>query len=355
MAQPSPILEGFHAVFRRPTLALAEITWRWAFGAAAWTLILFLLVEYLDTLPVTPRDVFFLRTRHPHLISQAIAHILSGSAQGLVTATLIVAAALTISWIFVASLGRAFTLKHLLDYLGMTNSAGLTRLRTRFWRGKGEGWRLRSLLGLNFLRATLGLAAVLGILASATVAGFASSDSYPRPGLAFLIFVPLALLVVLLWSAVNWFLSLAPVFVLHDSQDAFGSISRAVEFCYHRASAVAWSSTAFGLLHFVAFVLASTTVLIPLALVRVLPPGIVLGAILLLTMFYFAMVDFLYMGRLAAYASILQTPEEAPTESSRLSVLGSQSKTTLPSIPPSDDDILSDVPGLVPPPESPSP
>jgi hypothetical protein len=152
---------------------------------------------------------------------------------------------------------------------------------------------------------------------------------------------------------VNWFLSLAPVFVLHDSQDAFGSISCAVEFCRHRASAVAWSSTAFGLLHFVVFVLATAAVFVPLALLRVLPRGIVLGAVLLLTMLYFAMVDFLYMGRLAAYISLLHVPQEAPLESSQLSVPGSPSTTTLLPIPPSDDDILSDVPGLVPPPVKP--
>src|SRR5437879_4506051 len=285
MAQSSPILEGFRAVFRRPALALAEITWRWSFGAAACALLLLLFVEYLDTLPVTRSDVFFLRSRHPYLVSQAIAHILSGSAHRLVIATLVVAAALTISWIFVASLGRAFSLKHLLDYFGMANTAGLTLQRARFWRAKEDGWRLRSLLGLNFLRAMLGLAALFGILGSAIVAGFASSNSDPRsasgtkirnttpglgsllaalfgilgsaivagfassnsdprPGVVFLIFVPLALLVALLWSAVNWFLSLAPVFVLHDSQNAFGSMSRAAEFCRSRASAVAWSSTA---------------------------------------------------------------------------------------------------------------
>src|SRR5207244_6909817 len=103
MAQSSPILEGFRAVFRRPALALAEITWRWSFGAAACALLLLLFVEYLDTLPVTRSDVFFLRSRHPYLVSQAIAHILSGSAHRLVIATSFVAAALTISWIFVAS------------------------------------------------------------------------------------------------------------------------------------------------------------------------------------------------------------------------------------------------------------
>ena len=367
MAQSSPILEGFRAVFRRPALALAEITWRWSFGAAACALLLLLFVEYLDTLPVTRSDVFFLRSRHPYLVSQAIAHILSGSAHRLVIATLVVAAALTISWIFVASLGRAFSIKHLLDYFGMANTAGLTLQRARFWRAKEDGWRLRSLLGLNFLRAMLGLAALFGILGSAIVAGFASSNSDPRPGVVFLIFVPLALLVALLWSAVNWFLSLAPVFVLHDSQNAFGSMSRAAEFCRSRASAVAWSSTAFGLLHFVVFVLATAAVLIPLAFARVLPPGIVLGAIVLLTIFYFAMVDVLYMGRLAAYVSILQTPEQArvvspllqalspqPRPSSQLSIPSSRpTMSDFPPIPPSDDDIVSDVPGLISPSQKP--
>lgn len=354
MAQPSPILEGFRAVFRRPAFALAEITWRWAFGAAAWALVLFLLIEYLDTLPVTPGDVFFLRTRHPYLVSQAIAHILSGSAHRLVVATVVVAAALTISWIFAASLGRALTLKPLLDYFGMTNSVRLTLLQPRFWRGQEEGWRLRSLLGLSFLRAALGLAAGLGILGSAIVAGFASSDSHPRPGVVFLIFLPLALFAVFLWSAVNWFLSLAPVFVLHDSQDAFGSLSRAVEFCRSRARAVAWSGTAFGLLRFVAFVLATAAVLIPLAFARVLPPGVVLGAILLLTIFYFAMVDILYMGRLAAYISILQTPDEVQPAISQLPVPSSQPPVSdFPPMPRSDDDILSDIPGLISPSERP--
>jgi hypothetical protein len=157
---------------------------------------------------------------------------------------------------------------------------------------------------------------------------------------------------------VNWFLSLAPVFVLHDSQDAFGSLSSAVQFCRNRAGAVAWSSTAFGLLHFVVFVLATAAVFVPLAFANVLPPGIVLGAILLLTMFYFAMVDVLHMGRLAAYVSILQTPEQSLVESSPIPFLGPQpipssqtpvlssQMSDLPPIPPSDDDIVSDIPGL---------
>jgi hypothetical protein len=45
-------------------------------------------------------------------------------------------------------------------------------------------------------------------------------------------------------------------------------------------------------------------------------------------------VDFLYVGRLATYVCLLEQPEPEPVPSLH---------------PQSDDDILSDIPGLVPP------
>ena len=75
----SPTAEGFRAAFRRPLLTLAEIIWRWMVGATAATLAVFGLFEYLDTLPVTNGELLFLRTRHPYLVGEAIAHIFRGS------------------------------------------------------------------------------------------------------------------------------------------------------------------------------------------------------------------------------------------------------------------------------------
>jgi hypothetical protein len=60
----------------------------------------------------------------------------------------------------------------------------------------------------------------------------------------------------------------------------------------------------------------------------------VFGGMLLVTLLYFAVVDFLYVGRLASYVFLLEEPEP---------------ETTAVAFVPSDDDILSDVPGLVPP------
>jgi hypothetical protein len=42
-----------------------------------------------------------------------------------------------------------------------------------------------------------------------------------------------------------------------------------------------------------------------------LPPAAVAGGVLALTLLYFAAVDFLYIGRLAAYVAIAEMPERS--------------------------------------------
>src|SRR4030088_505925 len=116
MSRPSPTLEGFRFAFRHPLLPLAEITWRWSVGATVCALLGFSFFEYLNTLPVNSGELLFLRSRQPILISRAIAHILRGSLARVSMAALLGAAALTVLWIVAASLGRAITVRALLDY-----------------------------------------------------------------------------------------------------------------------------------------------------------------------------------------------------------------------------------------------
>src|SRR5437879_5144280 len=111
----SPTVEGFRAAFRRPSLTLAEITWRWTMGATAVALFVFGLFEYLSSLHVTKGELLFLRTRHPYLVGEAIAHILRGSLNRAVMAGLLAALMLTILWIMAASVGRIATVRALLD------------------------------------------------------------------------------------------------------------------------------------------------------------------------------------------------------------------------------------------------
>ena len=293
-------------MFRRPSLGFAEIAWRWSFGAAAGLLILFSFFEYLDTLPVTRADLLLLRTRHPALISQVIAHIFRGSGSRVVETIIVLAAALSLGWMGIAGLARAATLKALLSYFGE---------RGEFMRSSSEKWlvgervcRVRSLFGLNFFRVGVALAATVGCLAAFLVGGAASSTENPSPATAFLIAMSLCLLVWLIWSCLNWLLSLAAIEVVANGRDTFGAIASAVDLCRARLGPIAAVGTWFGLAHIAAFVVATSLVAFPLGLGSILPAAVVVGGVLLITLVYFAVVDFLYMGRLAAYVAILESP-----------------------------------------------
>jgi hypothetical protein len=334
MAAWSPTIEGFRSIFRRPSLPLAEVAWRWSFGAAAFVLIGLGFLEYLDTLPVSRTDMLMLRTGHPVLVSNAISHIARGSGFRLVMAFVFLFSTLVILWVLVASIGRAATLDTLITYIRKQARAALNQVPgvaidavppTSEVVGPPSGWRLRSLAGLHFLRAALALAACAGCLGALILAGFASSKTNPQPALVFFLALTLTLLVWMAWSSVSWLLSLASIFVVGQGQDTFGALSSSVALCRDRFGPVAAVGTWFGLAHIVLFFLATSVVTFPLAFAQVLPVPMVLTAVLLLTLVYFAIVDTLYIGRMAGYVAILEAPTiPAPAISSEGAVVSTQ-------------------------------
>jgi len=328
MTSRSPTLEGFRAIFRRPSLGFAEISWRWTFGAAAGLLITLSSFEYLDTLPVTRGDLLLLRTRQPLLISQALGNIVHGSGGLLVKAFIVLAVALTIGWILVAALARAATIKALLQHFREKPESPVP----------GAGWP-NSLLGLNFLRAAVSLAAVVACFAGFALGGMAFSPDDPVPGAAFLIVLIVSALVWLAWSMMNWLLSLAAIFVVANGRDTFGAITDAVDLLRRRSGPVLAVGTWFGLAHTLAFIAASTIAAFPLGLATILPGWMVLGGIVAVTLLYFAVADFLYIGRLAAYVALVKLPD-VPVPSFQPSALRLQPSGN---VDPSEL-ILSDVP-----------
>ena len=334
----SPTAEGFRAAFRRPSVTLAEIVWRWTVGATATALFAFGLFEYLQTLPVTNGELLFLRTRHPYLVAEAIAHILRGSLSRAVMASLTAALMLVVLWMIAGSLGRIATVRALLDYFrrevarnvsgrGTTNGGVVNDLVTkdpvanrevtndveRDVAGNVSTSAFPALLRLHFLRVALALAALFGFAGAAILAGFASSDANPQPGLAFSIFLPIACLVAFLWWALNWLLSLASMFAVRDGEDTVGAIVAAVACCRERTGAVLAVSTWTGLAHMVLFVVASTVASVPLAFAGIVPWRLVVALDALVTLAYFAVADWLYMARLAGYVCIAETPQELLT------------------------------------------
>jgi hypothetical protein len=326
----SPTAEGFRAAFRQPSLTLGEITWRWVVGTTGTVLFFFGLYHYLDSLPVNEGELLFLRSRQPYLVSEAIAHILRGSLGRVVLSGLLAAMLLCLLWMVAGAAGRLATVRALLDYFRedlagkvsatprpINEQPASTREEINSEAGRKAEIAERSaansfpaLLRLNFLRVGVAIAAVVGVLGASILAGFVSPDSNPRPGLAFLLFLPLAALVWLAWLALNWLLSLAGLFAVRDREDTIGAISAAVGFCRERTGAVAAVSVWTGLAHLVAFVAASTAISMPMGFAPVLPGQLVVLVMLLMTMAYFALADWLYMARLAGYVCIAETPEE---------------------------------------------
>jgi len=314
MKRHSPTLEGFQIMFRLPSLGLAEIAWRWSFGLAVGALLTLSLREYLATLPVTAREMFLLRTRQPALILQALSRILEGSAPRAVAALIVLLLGLTLAWILLASVGRSAILKTLFEYFQERS-------------GKPGTSRPGSLVHLNFLRAAVTIAALAASFGALFLSAAASSNTDPSPGSVLLIFYMLMLFIGLAWVVLNWFLSLAAIFIVGRGQETFGALRAAADLCWTRPLSVTAAAIWFGLAHALAFVVATSAAAVPLAFAEVLPAGVILGGLLLVTLLYFAAVDFLYIGRLAAYVSMLEVPA--------IQVV------------PADDDILSDIPGLV--------
>ncbi len=310
----SPTIEGFRAAFRRPSLTLAEIMWRWMIGATATALFVFGMFEYLDSLPVTNGEVFFLRTRHPYLVGEAIAHILRGNLHRAVMASLLAVLMLAVLWIVAASVGRIATVRGLLDYFrgnvaGNFLDGGITNDGKRDVASNVSATSFAALLRLNFLRVVLAIAAIFGFVGAAIVAGFASPKGNPQPGLAFSLFLPLAGLICYAWWVLNWLLSLAGMFAVRNADDAMGAIASAVDLTRERTGAVFAVSTWTGLGHLVAFVGAGTIVSIPLGFAGIVPWRLIVAAMILVSLIYFALADWLYMARLAGYVCIAETPQ----------------------------------------------
>jgi hypothetical protein len=331
----SPTIEGFRAAFRRPSFALAEVTWRWAVGATAAILFFFGLLEYLDTQPVSNGELLFVRTRQPYLVWEAIAHILRAGMNRGVIALLVAVLAIVLLWILVASLGRMVMVPAVIEYF------------RRRVASDGSGHPFRALVRLNFLRAVVVVAALVGFVGAGILASFVSPAADPQPGLAILVFIPLAALICLICWLLNWLLSLAAMFAVRDREDAVGAISMAVSFCRERFGAVLSVSIWTGLAHLVIFFGATTIASTMIGVAGLLPWRVVLLAVILVTLIYFAVADWLYVARLSGYVFIAEMPESeriALPPHPSFPVTRPPVQTTIDR----DEPILSDVPGLIP-------
>ncbi len=292
MPSASPINDGFRRAFREPAIVLAEIAWRWIFGLAVLTLVAGSLFAYLATLPVSKFELLALRGHPRWLIVDAIGHVLYGSPR-LVMAAVIILPAIFVLWVAAATVGRAATLKALLRREGRV--------------------ALSPQLGLNFLRASVTLASLIGYLGAAILAGRAAAGPYDvSPGVFLLVFVVLGTAVAIVRSRVNWFLCLGAIPAARDGCDTFTAIGEAAALFRRHPGRFAGAGAVFGTIHGVLFAFCTVVCLLALSLAGRVPPAATLFLLAVITLAYFAAVDFLYVARLAAHVAIGESDRTPP-------------------------------------------
>lgn len=199
---------------RQPSILAAEIAWRWCYALSALLLVGWSLAAFLETIPVTEIDLMALSSRFPLFVTWAIQDMFHGSGPAMLRAIVADAAGLVALWLVFATVGRWSVMRALLP-------------------GARIAWQ--PLLQLNLLRAALGSVAVLAYLGALFFSGAVSEAPTPRPGLFFAIFVALWFAIGAAWSAVSWYLQLAPLYA-QEAATAWQTIYAAVELARQRAT-----------------------------------------------------------------------------------------------------------------------
>jgi len=330
MRSPSPTAEGFRLIFRRPAIPLAEIAWRWSFAAAFWFLSASFLMEYANSLPANTVDRLLLGTRQPALILRALHRIVHGSALRFTAGGIVLAIALLVVWIVLGSLGRASTLKAMMDALEITPSP-TTRREI-----------VSSLLALNFLRAANALAAIVAAIGAVLIASGVWASTHMSASGAARLWLLLLILVWTAWAMLNWMLSTSSLFVAVDRVGAFSAISSTLGWYRDRLGSVLAAGTWFGLIHGGAFLTACSAVFTVLGMAQVLGASPTLFLEFVIIAVYCLVADLLYIGRLTAYLAIIRRGDslDLPETQTPLRISPSTERTSIDQ----SELILSDVP-----------
>jgi hypothetical protein len=224
------------------------------------------------------------RSRDPQRMAQLIvAVVLLLGGKVILIATLGVPLAIALIWAILSALGRFVTVKRL--------RAGLTSLR------------FGSIFALQLLRGFVGWFSFVLLLA-ATVGEMLIATHGLQPDLLlyYLMMLPSVILISAFWLTVNWYLSLAAFFG-HEGQSFGGALRQARQTVRQQRSDFA--GTGF------VFLLFRTVILLIVVAICGLASGMAGTApqsyfvlLMVVSLAYLAVADFLYMARMAAYLAL---------------------------------------------------
>jgi hypothetical protein len=281
---PNPITQGLRAVTRDPAIFLVEILWRWSFAILGCLLVVGIGLMLLGPLHVGPVWDNAWRSRDPQRMGQVVLGVvLILGVKVIMTAVIAVPLAIALLWGILSALGRFVTAKRL--------RAGLTSLR------------FRSILTLQLLRGFVGwLSLVLLFAATFGEALIASRGPKPDLLLYYLMVMPSVVVIGALWLTLNWYLSLAAIFG-REGQSFRGAFRQARQTIRLQRSDFAGTGFVFLLFRIVLLLIAMVICGLTSGMVGSSPQGYFV-LLMIVSLAYFAIADFLYVARMAAYLAL---------------------------------------------------
>lgn len=283
-----PLRDGWRVLARAPESVLVEIAWRWAFGSAFWVLSVLSFRAYFSQIQVTGAEYAVLNLSEPYTWIAVTLRALGALIQGVRDMGPILLPALSVLWLALATIGRGTMVRALATQPARTN------------------WI--ALLQTNILRLLMACATVAAFFGAGVLAS-AMFDPRRYYEMNVVLMIAVLLLLVVIWTAVNWFVSLAQIFVASASQSVFSCLASAAKLYNQQAGAFSGAASWFALARSILVIAAAMLSLLPLSYARITGWKPVLVFVGIVSLLYFAASDALCTWRLAVHISLMERPE----------------------------------------------
>lgn len=313
----SPLRDGWRVLMRAPESILAEIAWRWVFGAAFWGLLFLSFHQYFSHIEISRAEYALLKSFEPFTWVAIAARVLTAFLQGVRAMGPILFPALAILWLALATIGRGFTVRALAT------------------ETQGTNWL--SLVGLNAVRLVMGIACLFAYFGAAIlVARWLGSQHLALNALVLLLVI---FVLGSVWSVVNWFASLAQIFAAMRGEGLVRSLQSANALYHEHSGLFTSSGIAFGVFRLILIAIVTFGSLSPVANVSAGGVRTLIVFLAIISLAYFAIADALNMWRLGVYISLTEPAAIEPIPQ------------PLPPPPPAPTVVTQDDTESIPPPE----
>jgi len=285
--------EGFRILRSEPALLPIELLWRWSFGLGLLALLFLAYAHLRQAVLLSDADEIALTSQDPFAVAVSVSNLIAGALPLLLGTLAQICGLAAAFWIAAATLGRGIITRTILRRFASDSGVVIAP----------DAPRWTSFAILNLARVLMLLILVSGYLGGSLIAALVIEPGQDIIASALIVFASLVVACIV-WSYVNWVLSLAPLFVARDGIAPLDAVVAAIAFIRRNRSklrAVAfWNGTLRGIAATVISIAGAFTV----ALHMTLPPWITTALLVLETLAYIIVSDVFLLARLGVYASV---------------------------------------------------